>query len=331
MNIKYYLQKINVHIKQETPRFINIKCPICNEGNSPFKSRGYVLLGSDQPVYNCFNCDNAMSFYNFLSQVNSNIAEEYRQETQKEKLNNIKDINSYSNQIKELFKEEQKKEDNSIFEVKPFTKAIYTINSKESVYPLEPLPEEAEIYLLNRGLTRDEFKDFKFCKESSDIVIPFWYNKNMNEVYGMQMRNLYEKRFHNQMFSNPKVWNAIYCLDLPKGSDVYVFESIIDAISTGFKNCISMIGRSASNEVLDMFKDYNLIFVPDADNAGDAAVYNYAKLGYKCLVHEKDMYNFKDFNKLREMGVQIPEIQEYIKKRTFSALKAQMLVKLIKI
>lgn len=327
MNIKYYLQKINAQIKHETNNFINIKCPICNEGNSPYKARGYILLSGEHETYYCHNClQQGIGIYNFLSQVNPNVAEEYKQETRKAKLNSVKDITNYAKKVKDVFKEEK-----SIFEVHPFTHAIYTINDKTLEYPLHPLSEEALIYLLNRGFTRDEIKDFKYCKDSNDIVIPFWNDKNMNEVYGMQMRNITEKRFHIQIFNNPKVWNAKYCLSLPKGSDIYVFESVLDAISTGLKNCISILGRTISVDVKEIFKDYNLIFVLDADKAGDASILKYSQEGYKCVVHEKDMYNFKDFNKLREMGVQVEEIQKYIKKRTFSALKAQLLVKMVHI
>ena len=330
MNIKYYLQKINAKIKQENKHFINIKCPICNEGHSPYKSRGYILLDGDHEVYYCHNCtQTGISIYNFLSQVNTQVAEEYKQDMRKEKLHIIQDTVSYKNQIKNIFKETPK--ENTLFDVKQFTDAIYTVQEKDYNYPLSELTEEALIYLLNRGFTREEVKDFKFCKKSNDVVIPFWYNKNLNEVYGMQMRNITEKRFHIQIFDNPKVWNAPYCLTLPKGTDIYAFESVFDAISTGLKNSISILGRTASDEVIEMFKDYNLIFALDADKSGDESIYKYAKQGFKCVVHEKDMYNFKDYNKLRELGVSVEEIQKYIHKRTFSGLKAQVLIKLIKI
>lgn len=325
MDIKYYLSKINVFVKQENSRFINIKCPICNEGKSTFKARGYILLGREQPVYNCHNECGSMSFYNFLSQVDSKVAEEYKQELRKEKLQNFKDTKSYANEIKDVFKEDK------LFEVKPFTNAIYTFNEKDYVYPLIDLTEEALIYLLNRGFTKEEIKDIKFCKETNDVVIPFWYQKELNEVYGMQMRNIYEKRFHIQIFGNPKVWNIPYILSLPKGTRVYIFEAIFDAKSSGMNNVISILGRTISEEVLKMLKDYDLVFVLDADKQGDESIYRYATEGFKCVVHEKDMYNFKDFNKLRELGVSTKDIQNYIERRTFSPLKSQMLVKLNKV
>jgi DNA primase len=329
LDIKYYLTKINAQIKHETKNHINIKCPICNEGNSPFKSRGYVLINNDFQTYYCHNClQEGISFFNFLSQVDASTAHEFKQNEKNDKLRGLKEDETFARQIQDVFKDEEEK---TLFEVKSFTNAIYTVKDKSYEYPLEPLNDDALIYLLGRGFTRDEVKDFKFCKESNDVVIPFWYNKNLNEVYGMQMRNITEKRFHIQVFSNPKVWNIMYCLSLPKGSDIYVFESVFDALSAGFKNSISTLGRTLGAEIKEMLKDHNLIFVLDADKSGDDSVLKYSKEGFKCVVHEKDMYNFKDLSKLREMGVSIEEIQSYIKKRTFSALKSQMLIKMIHI
>ena len=180
-----------------------------------------------------------------------------------------------------------------------------------------------------RGFVESDYRDFKFITETGDIVIPFWSDKEMNEVYGMQMRNIYEKRFHNQLFQvNPKVWNLPYSLTLPTGSTIYVTESIIDALSTGFKNIISTLGRTVPQEVLDMYKKYNLVFLFDADEAGDKSTLRYSTLGYHCLLHDKSMYDFKDFNKLLELGQSKENIQGYIESHVVSPLKAQMSLKL---
>lgn len=337
-----YLQKINASIKSSSATFINIKCPLCNEGHSSFKARGYVLLDKEAPIYYCHNClTEGISFYNFLSQIDAAYANDYKLDIKKEKLQSFSK-SSYSKEIKTVFSNnEQTQEQETIpnivpkynLIVKTFSRGVYTINKNGSLedteYDLLELSDEAVCYLLNRGFTEEDIQDFKFIKESGDIVIPMWYDKPQNLVYGMQMRSIYEKRFHNQNFrDNHKVWNLMYCLSLPKGSTVYVAESIFDAMSTGLPNILGAIGRTLSKEVINLFKDYKLVFLFDADESGDKSTLKYSLQGYSCLLHQKDMYAFKDFNKLLELGQPKEEIAKYIENNVASGLKCSTTLKL---
>ena len=325
MDYKYYLQKIHSKIKSSTSSYINIKCPICNEGSSPYKSRGYILLNGDHVTYFCHNCmTEGISFYTFLTQVDSTVASEYLTESKKEKLYAVKEQKKLASDIKELFKEQE-----PLFTVREFTEAVYILQDEEIHYPLLPLNEDALEYMLSRGFSYQDLEDLRFVKETYDIVFPLWYNKGKNLVYGMQMRSITQKRFHNSLFKdNPKVWNLMYCLSLPKGSTIFISESIIDAMSTGFKNIIASLGKTISSELLEMLKDYELIFLFDADVSGDKSALKYSKAGYKCLVHVKDMYHFKDFNKLLELGKTKEEIREYILENISTPLKTQISLKL---
>lgn len=339
---KKYLDKIQAKIKTSNSRYFNIKCPICNEGHSPFKSRGYVLFNGDRITYYCHNClEQGISFHNFLSQVNSIVAQEFKDEVKRERLATYSK-NDYSKEVKDLFGLTESSKIQEIIPepiyrynliVKPFLEGVYTISSdggfKDTSYPLIDLPEEAILYLYSRGFKEEDFSEFKFIKESGDIVVPMWYDKEKNEIYGMQMRSIYEKRFHNQNFrDNPKVWNLMYCLSLPKGYTIYVAESVFDAMSTGFNNILGAIGRTLSQEVINMFKDYKLVFLFDADEAGDKATLKFAEMGYSCLLHQKMMYDFKDFNKVLELGQTKEQIQEYIKNNIASPLKCVTSLKL---
>jgi len=250
-----YLTKLGIKPKSVSNSFIQISCPVCHDHS--YKYRGYVLLDNpDTIIYNCFNCEEgATSFYNFLKSQDNNLAHQYLKESKREKLKNIRSTPS-SKEIKSLFgdKEVQLENQESNFKVQvPFDKAIYTktIDSEmiDEEFPLLELPQDALIYLSDRGFTREDYQDFKYCKESNDIVIPFWSNKKENLVYGMQMRNLTEKRFHNQnLRENLKISNLEYVLGLPKGSTIYLFESEFDRISSGIQDSIAVIGSKLSTE-----------------------------------------------------------------------------------
>ena len=84
-----YLISIHAKVRTSNNKHINIKCPLCGEGKSTHKARGYVLLGSDHITYFCHNClSEGISFYNFLAQVDSAVATDYRLETRNKKSRN---------------------------------------------------------------------------------------------------------------------------------------------------------------------------------------------------------------------------------------------------
>ena len=123
-----------------------------------------------------------------------------------------------------------------------------------------------------------------------------------------------KKRFHNNFFGNPKVTNLEYILSLPKDNKIIITEAEFDRISTGFKNSIASIGSVLSSDAIELLKGYELIFCLDADEEGYRRALQMAKKGYKVLVHETEMNNFKDVNKLLELGQSKKDIASYILK-----------------
>ncbi len=331
------------NIKQVSKQNINIRCPICGDSaTNKYKARGFIF-GNTNVNYHCHNECGSMSFYSFIKVFDEQLAKSYFLELKKDGL--INSVNNNNTKLdKSLFKEEDKriettevkediKSDNGLLKV-PFSKMIYSYlksgDYQDLVYDYTELSFEAISYLQARGFKEEDYIDFKFVKETNDIIIPFFSDKENNQVYAIQSRNILEKRFHNQMFRNqPKIYNLEYILSLPKGSEVYCFEAIFNLLSSGIKNGIAIIGKSISNEVLQLLKDYKLIMCLDPDKAGDESLIQLAKKGYSGLLHDKDMYlNNLDTNDLLKLGMSKEGIKDYIKQNIVKSNRLYMELKL---
>lgn len=324
LNVDKYLAHIPLEIKKRNQKFIQIRCPICGDSSSNrYRARGFILLNKDEPYYNCFNECGNMSFYNFLDFFDTQLAKEYYKDT---RLRRQQLENNSSNEIKNLFNTdvniEEILEDNIHnpleLDYKYYDRAYYkkTINEVqvEYDYELKELPEEAIEYLENeRGFTKEDYEDYRFVEETNDIVIPYFLDKSKNIIYGMQMRNLYEKVFHNNFFSNSfKISNLENIINLPKGSVVYVFEGEFDRKSCNIKNSIAVLGSKLSSKAFNMLKGFKFVFCGDADNEGIKKSFYYAKQGWDILVHDLLFLEIKDFNKALSSGFTKEQITEYI-------------------
>lgn len=338
MDIDKYINPLNLNIKVRNNKFINIRCPICSDSKTnKYKARGFIMLDDTEPYYNCFNESSCSgSFYKFLKALNPNIANQFYSDTKLR--NRDKEYSNYKDELKTVFelKEESLKDllEDKIYnplelEYHKFDKAYYTFtyNNEQitTTEELSALNTEAKEYLYNRGFKDSDIKDFKFIESRNDIVIPLWLSKKDNIVYGMQCRNLYEKRFHNQLFSNKmKITNLEHLLSLPKGTKVYLFEAEFDRISTNIENSCALLGSSFSDNIFKTFKGLEFIFLGDADEEGIKKSIRYAKEGLSVLVHTDDMFEYKDFNKLLEEGLSKEEITEYIFENIKSPNRALM-------
>lgn len=332
MNIDKYLSKLNLDIKARNQKFIQIKCPVCETNAKSHKARGYIMINGDEPYYNCFNDCGGSSFYNFLKEQNEALAKEYYKDI---KLKDRKHTFDYDKRdevfgkttVSEVLKKMETENNPLGLIVKEFDKAYYTYtkDNEQTTYEkeLSPLSDEAKEYLYSRGFKDEDIKDFKFVEEQQDIVIPCWFDRSKNLVYGMQMRRITDKIFHNQFFdTNPKVIGLMDILRLPKGTKIYTFESFFDMISTNIENTLAVLGGKLTSELLALLKDYEIIHCGDADPAGYINSSKLSAKGHKVLVHELMMENFKDFNKLLELGQSKEAITDYIMKNIRSPKRA---------
>ena len=333
--ISNYLKPLNIKVKKHNHKMIQVSCPICNEGNSPYKARGFILGNDDSRGYNCFNCGESMSFYNFLKEQNETLAKQFYKETRLNRFkpeldSNVDEVFGKGNLNKAL--DELYKPYNPYNLIYKEFNCMYFTTTKDNEQitielEIEDLNEDCISYLQGRGFKEDDYKEFKYCPSRNDIVIPFFLDRSKNLIYGLQSRNLVNKVFHNNFFDNPKITNLEMLMKLPKGSDLYGVESEFDRLSTGIYNSVAVLGSTISDNIIDLIKEYNFIVCNDADIPGDTKAMNLAKEGYNVLIHQDAMYQFKDFNQLLQLGQSKENIEKYIKDNIQSNKRAYLMLR----
>lgn len=354
-----YLESSAVEF-QENSNGIECICPVCGD----WKMRAKFFYDDTGGGYNCFNCEYKEGLYTFFDDgVN---APEYAKKFIKIIKNNKVRSRQNSKIDKSIFEDEKPLDDKNIevqeesrdnvseeveegdFDITytkeglpeiPFDVMMYSYTKdgelEDFVYELVDLSEDAILYLEEeRGFTQEDYIDWKFVEETQDIVVPFFSNKKENKIYGVQTRRITEKRFHNQFFKSffdsdescYKFYNLELILSQPKGTKVYLFESVFDGMSSGLEVWGAVIGASMAKNVKNLLTDYDIIYCNDADETGDDEALKNAKAGYKVVIHEPDFYEFKDINKLLELGSTKEENKEYILDNVTLPKKAIMML-----
>lgn len=261
----------------------NFRCPVCGDSKiSPKKKRGWILTGKDHLVYYCFNCGYCASFRNFLKEYFPDVFEIYQEK-----------IRSYFNSSKKTLvfepKQEfiiQSKEDKGEFITKPL-----------SEFKFVPVNESSEHvkFLKKRKIPKNSWKYFFIDLDKSSkyyfwLIIPFF--KDSNTIFGFQARNIYQKEFRTELFSdkNLKVWN-LFNVDLSK--DIFVFEGVFDAVFVN--NSIAMLGADLTKEITKFIPKEKLVFVFDNDLTGIQKTEKYLKEGFRCVIFPNN-FLYKDIN-----------------------------------
>ena len=144
---KKYLDLLGVKIRNTYKDRVQIPCPICNEGKSKYKARGFVYDG-DPAKYMCFNECGSMTFANMLGQIDQTLKSNYLAETRKDRLY------SYEPQDLSAFNEKPK----IVLDTEPVPKSIeYRLKR----YKVIPLNETTVNYLKSRKIDESLFRDFK--------------------------------------------------------------------------------------------------------------------------------------------------------------------------
>ncbi len=304
---KKYLNKLSIKFDEHN-NHLNFRCSLCGDSaTNPYKKRGFVIQKDDNVMYYCHNQCGGMSFTTFLKNQNETLAEQYRKEITKEKFKERKEN-------KEVFKKEFKFKTEK-FDGKSIEIILKDIPKKLKLVPLE-VSKEAKQFLKDRGFNLQELKQFGFYynKELNAIVFPLYKDNSKQEITGVQIRLIEEKKFINYTYNeNYKIWIHPTVFSLSYGSDLYVFESILDLLSSGIEESIAVLGADMSEELLEYYKDYNLVFCMDNDETGEKKALKYSEKGYDVLVHKigSEKY-FKDFNDMLKKGINKKDIQKYI-------------------
>jgi len=327
IDIKFFKEIVGYsNIGKETDTDINAKCPVCGDGKKSNSKRLHLYNKGTVTNVNCFNGDCEVvnkTMYSFIRDFFPDKLSEYKKATFGNTINKLKTENQGS--VFSNIKIEKQKE------VKPvYTQDLspYMLHLKES--------SEGLLYLRNRGIgykpdirgkwyygTQDLKIGDTLYKVTDSIIIPLYYEK---EMYGFYSRSTKDKNFVTYMDDRNigyKIWNWFNInLDEP----VYIFEGIFDAISSGKKNIIALLGAKLPDARLKEIK--YPVFVLDNDRTGILNMIEYSKLGYSCFV-QPDNIKEKDFNDIWLSGRYTPTmIRELIDDNTYKGLSARNRLKL---
>ena len=189
--------------------------------------------------------------------------------------------------------------------------------------------EEGIQYVKNRKVKHSSMKNWKVSLgEYKDtylenyLMIPFLYE---NKPYGYYTRSLRDKKFYTILPNENAGYKAWNLFNVNLNRDVYIFEGIFCAISSGL-NSIALCGSSISEETLSIIS--NRIFCFDNDDVGRMKTKEYLRNNEKCFVcpsHIKE----KDFNDLIQSGWTESDIQELIINNTFKGNDGLLRIEMI--
>lgn len=309
----------HANIGKEHSNDVVARCPICGDSakNKNMK-RLHIYHKAGETRIGCFNGDCSVgnrTVPGFLKTFYPTVFDAYKSETSMQNLRQLtnKNIDAFDN-IKVL----------PIVKEKPIT----THNLFDYFSPIEK-HIEALTYLGKRGYFYNEqygkfyfgIQDLqigdKLYKITNCIIIPLYFE---DEMYGFYSRNIANKEFWTYMPEVNIGYKMFNFFKIDKNREVYIFEGIFDAISSGLDNVIALMGAKLPDERLKELK--KPVFVLDNDKTGLINSLAYSKQGYTVYV-QPDKYKEKDMN---ELMLNHPElnVSDVIKQNLYSGIMAQV-------
>lgn len=326
INKKFFLMAVaGQYIAKNTDLDIAVRCPICGDSHKKKNSARlhlYTKPDIDVDFVHCFNgdcpCKNK-TVYSFLRDFFPNLLSDFKRENYSNTIESISNGDVFSNFKKES-KTDEVKTDIVTQDLSPFFKPI-----EESEVALE--------YLQNRcyNYNKEDFGKWYFgyqdlqigetlYKTSNSIVIPLYYKK---EMYGFYSRNINQKIFYTYMHDANVGYKIFNWFNINKDEEVYIFEGIFDAISSGLKNIIALMGATIPDERLKELK--KPIFVLDNDKTGILNCIKYANNGYKVFIQPNN-FKEKDINELKLNNNNL-NIGDLIKNNLYTGISAEVRLK----
>lgn len=315
-----YINKISHRLenfKWKTSSLSNCKCPLCGEGSSKKKKRGYFYVRGDKFNYQCHNCSASMSFQNFLKDFD---AEEYRQYI----IEKLKESGTYKPKA---------------FKSVPIPcQTVSTFGTKYGMIHVSQLEYDhpARVYTRNRKIpTNDVYYTEKFFSWGSQqfpekfketildhprLIFPA-YDAFRNIIgYSCRSINGEEPKYYTLKMVDDFVF-GLNRIDQTK--PVYVVEGGIDSLF--IQNCVAAC-TSALHTVRGLGADCERILVPDNQPRNAEIVKLIGKfidLGHKVVIWPATITG-KDINDLILDGYSQTMIMEIINNNTYQGPVAKV-------
>ena len=338
---KYFKLAVGT-IKREGPNRLVCNCPLCGDT----KSRLSITAVQDEDgVCGCFNAgcelsDQQLPLMSALELLAPNLVDQYKRERFSTYIDKLKDLDKPS--LNEILAEAKRKKEalkntdkisEKIPEVLPkidTSKLKVPDIFKEGLMNFKS-SKRAMDYIQGRGLEPDDdwlFSEGKFVKffeqayyVESFFFIPLWQNGKFSGFY---TRSITEKRFSTIIFPKREKYFAVKGLDYNK--PCYIFEGILDGMSSGLDNYAAMLSADLPAEFLDELSEPIFCFDNDATGVSKALKYN--KEGYKTFVWP-DMPN-KDLNEILQKGGTKEQNSNMITSNIYQGIQGQIRLNLSK-
>ena len=347
IDVKYFKLAVGLErLGRETDNDIAARCPICGDSrNNKHTKRLHLYKKGEVTNVNCFNGDCSAqnkTVYGFLNDFFPNLLNSYKNERFQENMSQLTSGDSdVFNEILGIQPEVETAEklnddwikSDIVKSPEKTKKIVIPLDLRRYITKIEDVPSALE-YIKNRGIDYDPklFGSWFYghqnlqigetlYKVSDCIIIPL-YNDITDEssMYGFYARSIKNKDFYTFMQDiniGYKVWN-LFNIDTEK--EVYIFEGIFDAIASGKKNIIAMMGAKIPEERLKELK--KPIFVLDNDRTGLKNSLEYADLGYSVYVQPGN-YKEKDMNELMLNNPEL-DISTIINKNILNGIMARV-------
>jgi len=314
LDIKYYLQQLNLRNFKDKGSVINFSCPYCGDSESnPYKRRGYIFFFKGSYIFKCHNCGHSRKFKNFLRDQNISVYEEY---------------------IFDKFKK------NVHILPPPVVVSPPSVNSVplDALEPISELPDThiAVQYLKGRKVPQEAFErlffvgnfkrfvnridstKFKYSSSSDKRIVFPGYNKQ-GEIIIVQGRTIEDDKYRYLSYKLNDNYPKIFGLErICADKDIWVTEGPLDSLF--IDNSLSIGGADLGNSLL-LPLDPILIFDNEPRNPNIVKrMKKSIDKGFRIVIHNLDE-RIKDIN---DMVIENVDVMSYLRKRVFKGFEAKL-------
>lgn len=347
LDIKFFKQAVgHERLGRETDNDISARCPVCGDSRKNKNSKRLHLYKKGEVTnVNCFNGDcpaQNKTMYGFLLDFFPSLLDSYKRERFQENMHSLASgetdvFGSIVDKPESLELDDW--EDSEIARKENLDKRpirpITTFDLSNYIKDIEEIPAALE-FLNNRGIIYDPdlfgrwfygYQDLEIgdtvYKVTNCIIIPLYYDiSDVSTMYGFYARSIgvgskYFCTFMHDVNIGYKVWNLF---NINKSEPVYIFEGIFDAISSGKKNIIALMGAKIPDGRLSELE--KPIFVLDNDRTGWKNSLEYADKGFNVFI-QPNKYKEKDMNELMQKHPDL-DIPALINNNIFKGIMARV-------
>ena len=342
LDLKYF-KLAHTRLKKITGSDVSLDCPHC--GDTKGRLHCYQQGDMEMALVRCFRADCEVhehrGIYKYLSSYYPHLLDGYKREKFKTNINALKEgelsLNDILGQVK-LSKEDKPETPKETIErvnVVPDKPFELPKMFQDMITPLLDSMDAIE-YVAKRKISQKFVKDWYFTKEKfitiadktyfveNYIFVPLVH---FGKLQGFYTRSIEEKRFSTIIFPNKT--KAYFSPGYDPTGTVFVFEAIMDCISSGIENSMAMLSADLDLFIEDEINESGgkIIICPDNDKAGVAIGKKYLKKGYSCFVWPEHLQHYKDVNEALIDGWKT--LSTAIMSNTFKGIEAEVRLNLM--